>query len=54
MSQYSQTYGSFTRTGNYPLEADYIFSTEQELIDFYTDSNETTHHHQGLLKVVGE
>lgn len=54
MSQFSQTYGSFTRTGNYPLEADYIFSTEQELIDFYTDSNEETQLHQGLLKIVGE
>lgn len=54
MSQYSQTYGSFTRTGNYPLEANYIFSTEQELIDFYTNNEEETHLHQGLLKIVGD
>lgn len=54
MSQYSQTYGSFIRTGNYPLEANYIFSTEQELIDFYTDNEEETHLHQGLFKIVGE
>ncbi len=54
MSQYSQTYGSFTRTSNYPLEADYIFSSEQELIDFYTDNEEATHLHRGLLKIVGE
>ena len=54
MSEYSQTYGSFTRTGNYPLEANYTFVTEQELIDFYTDSVEETHLHQGLFKIVGE
>ena len=57
MREYSQTYGSFTRTGDYPLEANYIFQTEQELIDFYQDREdnlESTTLHQGLLKVVGE
>lgn len=57
MSEYSQTYGSFTRTGDYPLEANYTFQTEQELIDFYQDREdnlESTTLHQGLLKVVGE
>lgn len=53
MSEFSQTYGSFTRTGDYPLEADYIFETEQELIEFYQDDIEKTHLHRGLLKIVG-
>lgn len=52
MSKYSETIGSFIRTGNYPLEADYTFNTEQDLIDFYTDND--TCLHQGLFKIVGE
>lgn len=54
MSKFSQTYGSFIRTGNYPLEADYIFNSEQELIEFYQGDVQQTLLHQGLLKVVGE
>ena len=53
MSEYSQTYGSFIRTGDYPLEANYIFPSEEELINFYTNTEETTHLHQGLFKIVG-
>ena len=54
MNAYSQTYGSFIRTGNYPLEADYIFRTEEELVEFYQNDIEQTRLHQGLLKIVGE
>jgi hypothetical protein len=28
---YSQLIGSFERTGNFPLEANYIFATEEDL-----------------------
>ena len=52
MSQYSETVGSFTRTGNYPLEANYIFNSEDELKQFYSDSIKKTTLHEGLLKVV--
>ena len=54
MSEFSQTYGSFIRTGNYPLEANYIFSSEEELINYYSDQIQSTLLHQGLFKVVGE
>ena len=52
MSQYSETVGSFTRTGNYPLEANYIFNSEDELKQFYSDPIKKTTLHEGLLKVV--
>lgn len=52
MSQYSEMMGSFIRTGNYPLEANYIFPTEQELIKFYKDDLNKTTMHRGLLRVV--
>lgn len=54
MSEFSQTYGSFIRTGNYPLEANYIFSSEEELINYYSDQIQSTLLHQGLFKVVGK
>lgn len=50
MSQYSETIGSFLRTGNYPLEANYIFDSEEELISFFEENKVTLH--KGLLKVV--
>lgn len=53
MSEYSEMMGSFIRTGNYPLEANYIFNTEQELLDFYADPINKTTMHEGLLRVVG-
>ena len=31
MEQYSETIGSFIRRGNYPLEANYIFNSKEEL-----------------------
>lgn len=52
MSQFSETMGSFTRNGNYPLEAYYIFESEQELKDFYNDELNNTLLHKGLLKIV--
>lgn len=52
MSEYSETMGSFTRTGNYPLEANYIFSTEAELKEFYENPINAATLHKGLLKVV--
>ena len=45
MSQYSEMMGSFIRTGNYPLEANYIFPTEAALKEFYNDPlNKSTIH----------
>lgn len=52
MSQYSETIGSFTRTGNYPLEANYIFESEEALKQFYSDPIQATTLHEGLLKIV--
>jgi len=52
MSQYSQMVGSFIRTGNYPLEANYIFETYDDLVNFYSDELQKATLHKGLLKVV--
>ena len=52
MSQYSEIMGSFIRTGDYPIEANYIFSSEEELKAFYTDELNNTTLHKGLLKIV--
>lgn len=52
MSQYSETIGSFVRTGSYPLEANYIFDTYEDLVSFYNDPINKTTLHIGLLKVV--
>jgi hypothetical protein len=52
MSQYSEMMGSFIRTGNYPLEANYIFSSESALKEFYSDELNATTIHKGLLKIV--
>lgn len=52
MSQYSQIAGSFVRTSDYPLEADYIFRTEQDLIDFYNIPTNNVILHKGLFKIV--
>ena len=52
MSQYSEMIGSFIRTGNYPIEADYIFATEADLKSFYSDSVNAAILHKGLLKIV--
>lgn len=52
MSQYSQMVGSFIRTGNYPIEANYIFETYEDLVNFYTDEVQAATLHKGLLKIV--
>lgn len=52
MSQFSEMMGSFIRTGNYPMEANYIFPTEAALKEFYNDPINATTLHKGLLKVV--
>ena len=52
MGQYSEMMGSFIRTGNYPMEANYIFSSEEELKAFYADEMNNTLLHKGLLKIV--
>ena len=49
---YSETIGSFIRNGNYPLEAHYIFPTEEALKEFYSDEVNATTIHKGLLKIV--
>lgn len=52
MSQYSETSGSFVRVANYPLEANYIFSSEAELKSFFENPLNKVTLHKGLLKVV--
>lgn len=49
---YSEMIGSFIRTGNYPLEANYIFNSEEELKAFYANEINKTTLHKGLLKIV--
>lgn len=50
--EFSQTMGSFIRTSNYPLEANYIFPTEAALKEFYEDEINATTIHKGLLRIV--
>lgn len=52
MSQYSEMIGSFIRTGSYPMEADYIFPTEEALKEYYNDPINKTLLHKGWLKIV--
>ena len=52
MSQYSEMMGSFIRTGNYPLEANYIFESQEDLINFYNDPINKTTLHVGLFRIV--
>lgn len=54
MSQYSETIGSFIRTSNYPLEANYYFESESDLLTFYREPINRATLHRGLLKVVGD
>lgn len=49
---YIQTFGSFFRNGNYPLEADYIFNSVEELKQ-WEEANKK-YLHEGLLKIVIE
>lgn len=52
MSQYSELIGSFKRTGDFTLEANYIFADEAELLAFYEDELNATTQHNGLIRVV--
>lgn len=52
MSKYSEVIGSFLRRGDFPLEADYVFATEQALKDYYNQEENKAILHKGLLKVV--
>lgn len=52
MSQFSEMLGSFIRTGNYPIEANYIFATYEDLVNFYSDEVQKATLHKGLLKIV--
>lgn len=54
MSQYSELIGSFIRTGNFPLEANYLFSSKEELDEFYKDEVNKASLHKGLFKVVDD
>ena len=47
---YIQTFGSFVRNGKYPLEADYIFDSEESLKQWEEDNRKYLH--EGLFKVV--
>lgn len=52
MSKYSEIIGSFNRMGDFPIEANYIFASEQELKSFYSDPINYATIHLGLLKIV--
>lgn len=52
MSQFSEVIGSFLRKGSFPLEADYVFKTEESLKNYYSDPENNAILHRGLLKVV--
>lgn len=52
MSNFAQIITSFERTGNFPLEANYIFPTVEDLKQFYSDPIQAATLHKGLLKVV--
>ena len=49
-TQYGQTTGSFIRNANYPLEADYIFRSIEDLKEW--EERNRKYLHEGLLKVV--
>lgn len=52
MSNFAQIITSFERAGNFPLEANYIFPTVEDLQEFYSDPIQAVTIHKGLLKVV--
>lgn len=49
-TEYVQTFGSFVRNSNYPLEANYIFNSEEELKQW--EEANRKYLHEGLFKVV--
>lgn len=52
MSSFAQIVTSFERTGNFPIEANYVFPTLADLEQFYSDPIQAATLHEGLLKVV--
>lgn len=50
MSAYSELIGSFQRTGSFPLEAEYVFTSKQDL-DTWANNNQV-YIHEGLVKTV--
>lgn len=52
MSKYSELIGSFSRMGNFPIEANYVFPDEPTLKEFYSDPIQNATLHKGLLKIV--
>ena len=52
MSQYSEVVGSFLRRGSFPLEADYLFTTVDELKSYYEKPENKAILHRGLFKIV--
>lgn len=51
-NKYSQLIGSFIRRGNFPLEADLIWNSEEELNTFYAKPENEKMLHKGWMKVV--
>lgn len=51
-TDYSQTFGSFVRNSDYPLEAEYIFSSVENLQQWCEENQRFLH--DGLLKIVKE
>lgn len=54
MNQYSEIVGSFLRNGPFSLEADYVFESEEALLQFYSEPENKAIVHQGWFKIVGE
>lgn len=52
MSNFAQIITSFERTGNFPLEANYIFPTVESLKEFYSDPIQAAIIHKGMLRIV--
>lgn len=52
MSKYAQLITSFEREGNFSLEANYIFPTEEALKQFFSEGVPAATLHKGLLKIV--
>lgn len=52
MSKYAQLITSFEREGNFPLEANYVFPTEEALKQFFSEGVPAATLHKGLLKIV--
>lgn len=52
MGKYSELIGSFIRTGNFPMEANFIFYSEAELKEFYQIPENKETLHRGWMKIV--